>query len=67
MSARMSRWERMALHPERAVGALITMSGLLRAVIWWIDRDMARRAVPEVAENLHRHGLWPQGRCPDDD
>ena len=60
----MSGWDRV-LHPEKAIGTVFAISGLLRAVAWWIDRDLARRAVPahirESSAREHRsaqRGTW---------
>ncbi len=61
-----SGWEHV-VQPERAFGALFAFTGLARALVWWIDRDQARREAAErrrrrMDERYHR---LPLGYCDD--
>lgn len=52
-------WDMGRMRFEKAIGAGFALSGLARALVWWIDRDMARRAVPERVQQFHRGARWP--------
>ncbi len=61
----MSGWD-VVMRPERAFGVLFGLTGLARALVWWIDRDMARLEAQRRQKRMdaHYHRL-PLGYCDD--
>jgi hypothetical protein len=55
----MNGWDQL-VRPEKAIGAMFALTGLARAAMWWIDRDLAKRAVPKHEHDFRtaRPGHW---------
>ncbi len=55
----MNGWDQV-VRPERALGVVFAFTGLARSLVWWIDREEARRR--KADRKYHR---LPLGYCDD--
>lgn len=55
----MNGWD-IVVRPERALGVLFGLSGIVRAAAWWIDRDNAKREA-YIEQQRHQFHRTPLG------